>query len=569
MAVMVSARWLGATHASQLSSCVRVLSSPESNELEYRVASQAKSPWRAVCVRAIAAFIVSLAVLAHTVGPAHAIENLRKYAGIVVDAKSGKVLYEEAADSRRYPASVAKVMTLYVLFQELSAGNLKLSTKMTVSKHAAAAVPTKLGLRAGSTITVEDAIKSLVTLSANDMARVIAEHISGSEEKFAERMTATARALGMRNTTYRNASGLPDGGQITTVRDQAILGIAVYQHFSNYYEFFQTKSFSYGRSTYGNHNRVLGYMGAVDGIKTGYINAAGSNLLTAARKDNRHIVVVAFGFNSAGSRDQKVRELVANYLPKGRQGNYLQTAMIPQPGRQGSANVQVAVAQPTQPIFVSPMPLPGFRLAQLVAANGAQAQPQAMPVAIQPPVTVASTAPVPAPMPADLGLQPAVQAANTLAAPSQAPQPAYPSQDVIGAWLSETYSLGAPPTALGQTPASAPLLPPGNVEQGGSQPVDLLTSGSIGAVAEAAAPAGGWIVQIGAAPTEANARGLLTDAAGKVANLGDFRSYVERFEKNGQTFFRARFVGFGDRDDATNMCNALKQQNLSCLAMQG
>jgi D-alanyl-D-alanine carboxypeptidase len=541
--------------------------------LEYRVASQAKTPWRAIFMRTLAAILVSFAILAPMVAPAQAIENLRKYAGIVVDAKSGRVMYEEAADSRRYPASITKVMTLYILFQELAAGNLTLSTKMTVSRHAAAAEPTKLGLRAGATISVEDAIKSIVTISANDMARVIAENISGSEEKFAERMTATARALGMRNTTYRNASGLPDGGQLTTVRDQAILGIAIYQHFSNYYEFFQTRSFSYGRRTYGNHNRVLGYMDAVDGIKTGYINAAGSNLLTAARKDNRHIVVVAFGFNTAGARDQKVRELVATYLPKSRQGNYLQTAMIPQPGRQG--NIQVAVAQ--SPVaatpagsFVVPMPLPGFRLAQLVAGNGAQ--PQQVPFQqAAPDVVLASTAPVPAPMPADLGMQPAVVAANTLAAPSQAPQPEYPSQDVIGAWLSDTYSLGAPPAALGQTAPSAPLLPPVGVGAEG-QPVDLMTSGSVGVAAndnKAAIPAGGWIVQIGAAPSEANAQGMLTDAAGKVATLGDFRSYVERFEKNGKVFFRARFVGFGGRDAATDMCNRLKQQNLSCLAMQG
>ncbi|WP_375450410.1 serine hydrolase [uncultured Devosia sp.] len=534
--------------------------------------SQAISPWRGLVTRTLAAVLVSFALLAHMAGPAEAIENLRKYAGIVVDAKSGKVMYEEAADSRRYPASITKVMTLYILFQELSAGNLRLSTKMTVSRHAAAAVPTKLGLRAGATITVEDAIKSIVTISANDMARVIAEHISGSEEKFAERMTATARALGMRNTTYRNASGLPDGGQLTTVRDQAILGIAVYQHFPNYYEFFQTRSFSYGRRTYGNHNRVLGYMNAVDGIKTGYINAAGSNLLTAARKDNRHIVVVAFGFNTAGGRDQKVRELVATYLPKARQGNYLQTAQIPQPGRQG--NIQVAVAQSPSsgPVFVVPMPLPGFRLAQLVAANGAQPQPQQIPFQqAVPEVIVANAAPAPAPMPADLGLQPAVQAANILAAPSQAPQPAYPSQDVIGAWLSDTYSLGAPPSALGQTQPSAPLLPPVGVGSDG-QSVDPLTSQSIGTAAndnKAAIPPGGWIVQIGAAPSEINAQGMLTDAAGKVATLSDFRSYVERFEKNGQVFYRARFVGFGGRDAATDMCNKLKQQSLSCLALQG
>lgn len=521
----------------------------------------AKTPWRATFFRAIATLALALAVGLSSAAPAHSIENLRKYAGIVVDAKTGQVLYEEAADQRRYPASVAKVMTLYVLFQELQAGNLTLSTKMTVSKHAASAVPTKLGLRAGSTIAVEDAIKSLVTLSANDMARVIAEHISGTESKFAERMTATARAMGMRNTTYRNASGLPDGGQVTTVRDQAILGIAIFQHFPQYYEYFQTKSFQYGGKTYGNHNRVLGYMGAVDGIKTGYINAAGSNLLTAARKDNRHIVIVAFGFNSAGARDEKVRQLVANYLTKGRRGDYQRTAMVPVPGRQG--NVQVAVAQPTKPVFVMPMPLPGFRLAELVARNGAQPQPQQQPVAVA--AVPAAPAPAPQAAPADLGLQPAVQAAAILAAPTQAPTPAYPSNDIIGAWLSETYNLGAPPAALGQTQPSAPLAPAGNVS-GNDQPVDLLTSGS---VQTASASVGGWIVQIGAGPSEASARAMLSDAAGKVGGLGDFRSYVERFEKNGQTFYRARFVGFGDRNDATAMCNRLKEQNLACLAMQG
>ncbi|NMA98997.1 MAG: D-alanyl-D-alanine carboxypeptidase [Phyllobacteriaceae bacterium] len=525
--------------------------------------SLAKTPWRALGRMAAALLIVVTASVAAT-APASAIENLRKYAGIVVDAKSGKILYEEQADSRRYPASVAKVMTLYVLFQELQAGNLSLSTKMTVSRHAASAVPTKLGLRAGSTISVEDAIKALVTLSANDIARVIAEHISGTESKFAERMTATARAMGMNSTTYRNASGLPDGGQVTTVRDQAILGIAVYQHFSQYYNYFQTTQFKFGGKTYGNHNRVLGYMGAVDGIKTGYINAAGSNLLTAARKDNRHIVIVAFGFNSAASRDEKVRQLVATYLPKGRRGDYLQTAMVPKPGRQG--NTQFALAAPTKPAFAMPTPMPEFRWAQLVAANGAVPQTQAQPVAVAAaPVPVA----LPTPAPADLGLSTAVQAANVLAAPTQQ-EPLYPNTDVIGAWLSETYNLGAPPAALGQTAPSAPLLPPGNVgapapAPAAGQPVDLMHSGSVAD----AAPVGGWIVQIGAGPSESSARSMLSDAAGKVGGLGEFRSYVEPFEKNGQKLYRARFVGFGDRNDATAMCNRLKEQNMSCLAMQG
>src|SRR6185312_3773230 len=218
---------------------------------------------------------------------AHGIENLRKYAAIVVDAKSGNVLYEANADEARYPASITKVMTLYILFQELSAGHIKLNSLLTVSPYAASASPTKLGLKPGSKIRVEDAIKSIVTISANDMARTIAENIAGSESAFARRMTATARELGMRHTTYVNASGLPDGRQLTTVRDQAILARAVYEHFPQYYHFFQTKSFAYGKRVYGNHDHVLGYMGA-DGLKTGYINAEGYNLMTATRIDGRH-----------------------------------------------------------------------------------------------------------------------------------------------------------------------------------------------------------------------------------------------------------------------------------------
>lgn len=209
-----------------------------------------------------------------------------------------------------------------------------------------------------------------------------------------------------------------------------------------------------------------------------------------------------------------------------------------------------------------PMPLPGFRLAELAAAQNGIAQPQ---------VVVASAAPVPAAAPADIGLQPAVQAAAVLAAPTQAPTPAYPSQDIIGAWLSDTYNLGAPPAALGSTRPSAPLAPPSDVGTGAApapaeQPIDLMTSGT---VETAGLVNGAWIVQIGAGPSEDSARSMLSDAAGKVGGLGDFRSYVERFEKNGQVFYRARFVGFGDRDDATAMCNRLKDANMACLAMQG
>jgi D-alanyl-D-alanine carboxypeptidase len=518
--------------------------------------------------RIAAAVLISVLVLAPVA--TQAAKAPRAYAGIVVDAKSGKVLYESDADEYRYPASVTKVMTLYVLFQELEAGKIKLSDKMKVSKFAASAVPTKLGLKSGSSISVENAIKALVTLSANDMARVIAEYISGSESAFAKRMTSTAKALGMKKTTYANASGLPDGRQITTVRDQAILAAAIYEHFPDYYKYFQTKSFSYGKRTYGNHNNLLGKNG-IDGIKTGYINSSGYNLMTAARADGRHIVVVGFGFNKAGTRDAKVRELVKKYLPKARSGSYLDVAMIPEPGRKGSAASSGAATVQVASVPV-PMPMPSFRGVETALMMEAPADPQIGIGDVDTSVSVASIVPEPAGRPVDLGLPEALGAVE-----QAAPSGRTTLGEVVGAF-TDAY-LGAPPAPLGITRASAPIVPPVGIGEDG-EPVDLMTSGSVQQVAEvpaqqqampvalSAAPATGWIVQIGAAPSEIGANTLLSDATGKVGSLTTFSAFVQRIEKDGQTFYRARFGGFSGKDAANDMCKQLKQVKMSCLAMQ-
>ena len=523
---------------------------------------------RVTLSRIAAAVFFVFAILAPVA--AEAATAPREYAGIVVDAKSGKVLYEDSADEYRYPASVTKVMTLYVLFQELSAGNIKLSDKMTVSKHAASAVPTKLGLKAGSTISVENAIKALVTLSANDMARVIAEYISGTESAFAKRMTSTAKALGMSHTTYANASGLPDSRQLTTVRDQAKLAAAIYEHFPKYYAYFQTKSFSYGKRTYGNHNNLLGKNG-IDGIKTGYINASGYNLMTAARTGDKHIVVVGFGFNKAGTRDAKVADLVKKYLPKARTGSYLDVAMIPEPGRKGSAVGSATVQVAAVPVI--PMPMPAFRGLSAEAVD--PANPEFGIGDIDTSIEVAGIAPDPVGRPTDMGLPPAVQAVESVA-----PSPFSRTMlgEVIGAF-TDAY-LGAPPAPLGATRPSAPVVPPVGIGEEG-QPVDLMTSGSVTQVAEIPAeqampapvanivPApGGWIVQIGAAPSENGANTLLSDAEGKIGALGGFEAFIQRFDKDGQTFFRARFGGFSGKDAANEMCKQLKEVKMSCLAMQ-
>lgn len=483
----------------------------------------------------------------------------RAYAGIVIDAKTGKTLYSHAADSLRYPASVTKVMTLYVLFQELEAGNLKLSTRMKVSKHASNAVPTKLGLRAGSTISVKDAIGALVTLSANDISRVIAEHISGSESNFAKRMTKTARALGMNRTTYKNASGLPNSGQVTTVRDQSRLGVAVYQHFPKYYEYFQMRGFKYGKRTYGNHNRLLGQNG-VDGIKTGYIRASGYNLLTAARKNNRHIVVVAFGFDSGSKRNGKVASLVSKYLPKARRGTYTAQAKIARPGFSGNP-FRVATANVTpMPRLASRMPNKNQPL-PIAPAPVLPAPPVVTVASLEQPIRLAS--PAPQQRPVDLVPETAAQATNLLAAPTARPQPLTRPIDIVGAWIDKTLRLGPETGANGTILPPAPITnAPAPAQQAGA--LDLMTSGSVNSKAVTS-----WVVQVGAAHHEQAAQSLLGTAASHVDELKNFRPFVETILKNGQTFHRARFAGFGNREQARKICERLKQQNMSCLAMQG
>jgi D-alanyl-D-alanine carboxypeptidase len=243
-------------------------------------------------------------------GPSHA----APYADIVVDANSGTVLHSTNPDAQRHPASLTKIMTLYLLFEQLEAGKLKLDSPLPVSKEAAGQMPTKLGLKPGSTLAVEDAIKGMVTRSANDAAVVVAEAIAGDEDAFAKLMTRKAQALGMSRTIYKNASGLPDSGQITTARDQSTLGRAVQERFPRYYKYFSIRTFVFRGQSIGNHNNLLGRVEGVDGIKTGYVNASGFNLVTSVHRGNRYLVAVVMGGSSAGSRDAKMRDLISDKI---------------------------------------------------------------------------------------------------------------------------------------------------------------------------------------------------------------------------------------------------------------
>jgi len=236
------------------------------------------------------------------------------YASIVVDANTGAVLQSADADSPRHPASLTKIMTLFLLFERLESGKIKLTTPMEVSDHASSQAPSKLGLKPGDTIAVEPAIRAIVTKSANDVAVVVAETLAGSEPEFARMMTKKAREIGMANTTYRNASGLPDEEQITTARDMTILGRAIQQRFPTYYQYFSTRSFEFRGHAMRNHNKLLGAVDGVDGIKTGYTNASGFNLITSVRRGGRHIVAAVFGGRTARWRDSRMVGLIEKYF---------------------------------------------------------------------------------------------------------------------------------------------------------------------------------------------------------------------------------------------------------------
>lgn len=239
-----------------------------------------------------------------------------QYSALVVDARTGKALYSKDANGRRYPASLTKMMTLYLTFEALAKGRISKSTPVVFSANAAAEPPTKLGVRKGGSVTVETAILSMVTKSANDSATAMGELLGGSEANFARMMTAKAHQLGMKSTVFRNANGLPDTGQFTTAHDMAVLGIALREHFPQYYGYFSQRSFLYGSRRINGHNRLLGRIDGVDGIKTGYTRASGYNLVSSVKDDGRLLVAVVMGGQTGRARDNQMASLIRTYLPK-------------------------------------------------------------------------------------------------------------------------------------------------------------------------------------------------------------------------------------------------------------
>ncbi len=274
--------------------------------------------------------------------PGHARPN-PKYASIVMDADTGMILSESYADKALHPASLTKMMTLLLTFEAIERGELRLRDRIVISSHAASMVPSKLDIKPGQSIRVEDAIYILVTKSANDVAVALAEAIAGTESHFAKRMTARAHAIGMSRTRFRNASGLHNSTQVSTARDMAVLARFIIQKYPKYYHYFSTRNFTYQGVTYRNHNHLLGVYKGMDGFKTGYVQASGFNLVASAKRNNRRIIGVVFGGRTAKTRNAHMAKILDRGFAKVDR-IVMAAAHVPVPGRKPDRGVQVVAA---------------------------------------------------------------------------------------------------------------------------------------------------------------------------------------------------------------------------------
>ncbi|HEY4140149.1 MAG TPA: serine hydrolase [Pseudolabrys sp.] len=482
-------------------------------------------------------------------------------ASIVVDVNSGKVMEASDADSPRHPASLTKIMTLYLLFEKLEQGKIKMTTDLPVSSHAASMAPSKLDLKPGDSIKVESAIRAIVTKSANDIAVTVAEAVGGDEGSFAKMMTAKARALGMKSTNYHNASGLPDEQQITTARDQALLARAIFERFPTYYRYFSTRSFDFRGKSMRNHNHLLGQIEGLDGIKTGYVNASGFNIVTSAARAGKRVIAVVFGGRTARARDAKVTSLIEN-------------------------NINIASAKRTAPPVVEGVevaeaaPAPEEKKQTGLALRTAAAEP------VAPPATAAVAPAAAAPAPPTLGstdpIKPVAVKTVTVHAGSMRTASVVPAENrKLTPAPANTATVTNITTVKGE---SQPLPPPPGAKPGilGTLPAKFAsaTPDAVPLPAPAAESAksepnksasranGGWMIQVGAFPDEGEAKQRLSAAQSKAKDqLRKADPFTERAEKNKKPIFRARFAGL-EKDQAENACKNLKRSEIPCMVMK-
>lgn len=473
------------------------------------IVSKSTSPLKAVMVFALALTFVCADVASSLAA---------RPAAIVVDAKTGKVLYSADANGRRYPASLTKMMTLYLTFEAMAKGKISKNSPVVFSAHASAEAPTKLGVKPGGSVTVETAILSIVTKSANDSATALGEMIGGNEPTFARMMTAKARALGMNGTVFRNANGLPDPGQFTTARDMATLGIALREHFPQYYGYFSQRSFLYGRQRINGHNRLLGRIKGVDGIKTGYTRASGFNLVSSVNDGNRRLVAVVMGGTSGGSRDNQMAGLINTYMPRA--------------STRGGGDL-VAKAESSNPIKA---------LAQVLLPKHDAPTPDDKPIAV---ASADDTAVADDKAVAEDATVAQGDSDDEESAEAEAPKLTVPAKKV------KTVIVAAPKVATAQV-VSAYAEP--------APAVDPVNTASVPS---------GWAIQVASSPKQSEAQAFLDKTSKQAPKvLADAAGFTVAFEKGGVTYYRARFGGFGSKDAAWKACTALKKKNIECYAVQ-
>ncbi len=482
---------------------------------------------------------------AHRASPSYAsvaaggVPTSPAFSALVVDANSGRTLYSADENGLRHPASITKVMTLYLLFEKLDNGAMTLRTPIPISEHAASQEPSKLGLAAGDTISVDDAIKAVVTRSANDIAVAIAEAVGQSESNFADLMTRKAHALGMSNTVYVNASGLPNDAQITTAHDLTILGRSLEERFPRYFRYFSTTQFDFDGEIIGSHNHLLGRVDGVDGIKTGYTRASGFNLLTSVHRDGRSLLAVVMGGRSAAGRDRIMANLIADHIAE---ASTAHTA---------TAVADASAAEPIEPAVASPsrgrptvVAEAKFERASAAtrAANAAGEGDDGAGDEEAPAPQLMLKAPARAPAPraaqptaADLGLL-------------KSPDSAKPSAK-IQARLAAASALVMPPLGRPQNPAEGEGRPARASQQDSDNDSPATR---------------GWMIQIGAPDNPAKANALLTRARERnPSTLASAKPLTEKVRKGEATLYRARFAGL-DSASAEAACRSLKRTGFSC-----
>jgi D-alanyl-D-alanine carboxypeptidase len=498
----------------------------------------------------------------------HYVRHVEAYspptASIVVDGNTGAVLHESNAAAPRHPASLTKIMTLYLLFERLDAGKIRLDTPLKITEHASEQAPTKLGVKPGQTLAVEDAIKAVVTKSANDAAVAIAENLGGDEDGFAKLMTDKAHALGMSRTTYVNASGLPDDDQVTTAQDQALLGRAIQERFPHYYKYFSTEEFVYRGQAMRNHNHLLGVVTGVDGIKTGYTRASGFNLVTSVHRDGRYIIAVVLGGRSAGERDARMRELIGEHI---KEASLRHTAPViadkTEPRGDGKP---MAFAKAPLATHSEPAPAPPAKASGDAAAASADDPIRPLLVRTIPYRTAPVAAGSLAPMPAVVAASPP----QTQTSPPQAPAlaaPAYAPAALAPEATNTVVVASTDPPAI----ATAPRPEIGKPDQFKGEPTTEPAKADITKPEPTAAQIrarGGWIIQIGAFEGEGEAKQHLNEAQVKIPNmLGRADAFTERVQKGDKSLYRARFAGF-DREMAEAACKQLKRSDIACMAVK-